>query len=99
MKQLTLKRKIEFLDYAINHYSNKDSTRSICFLFKDEWLNLRELHYKTVMQAKFPELWAEIEKALEKNHKNSNHYVTIGYADSYFYKGRIQLLKRVRKQL
>ena len=93
MKQLILKRKIEFLEYAIKYYSkNVICFDSICILFADTWLKRPHSNY-SIIKIKFPELWTEIEKVLKRQAKSH----VIEYKS--FTKSRIRLLKRVRKQL
>ena len=93
IRELTLKRKIEFLDYAIKYYS-KDLYRfdSICILFVDVWLKRPDLRYGTI-EIKFPELWTKIEKILKRQKEDS----VIRYKS--FTKGRIRLLERVRNEI
>ncbi len=107
LKQLTLKQKNSFLDWAIDRYKKADRlheydgrVRAICLELEDYVvveLNIYTcLLFDQITKTGFPELSKEIDIVLQKTH---NRQVICWSRKSYFNKGRINLLKRVYKQI
>lgn len=101
MKELTKKRKLAFIEYAINWLSSPPKRMKghvgLCTWYmvwrKKGFCNTTTTNH--IITVEFPELMAEIGKAFEK----IGGGLYIYYSYSYRYKGRIRLINRVKKQL
>ena len=100
-KEMTLKKKLKFLDWAIKKYlkAGKKFYNYICIaLARRDGFNmtLSPFTYADYTEIRFPELSKEIDRVM----KRTGSWMTIGFEyDSYVSLGRAKLLQRVQKKL
>ena len=97
MTQLSFEKKLMFIDYAIKELEKgvKAKDIGICLIYVT-WKYSFVGDCWTSLGKRFPELRQEIDKVLKRQEATS---AVLDYTEDRQYSARIQLLKRVKKQL
>ena len=112
-RELSLKRKLEFIEWAIKQYKKEDNLiiSSICIILADDWATKVKIKsyidkfigYDTVTKMMFPELAKEIKCVLIKENVGNNSKVIFfseeKYGEEAWCEQRVKLLERVKAQL
>ena len=96
MRQLSFKRKLAFIDYAIRELQKGDDAEDsgICLIFQSSQFAFKHDDWSD-LDKRFPELQAEINKVIKRQGADC----VLDYSAKMKYISRIKLLNRVKDRL